>query len=74
MFHLFRDPLLSPREKRVPLNGYRGARGRLRVINVEQTDSKRVVLPSGLWSRRSEVFHTSSLENIQDVNRKKIVD
>ena len=35
-------------EKRMPLNGYRGAHGRLRVIKQKLLESRRVVLSVGL--------------------------
>ena len=43
----FRECIFSARAKRMPLNGCRGAHGRLRFINQVLIDSKRVVLSVG---------------------------
>ena len=43
-----RGVFFSASEKRMPLNGYRGARGHLWVINQERMDSRGVVLSFGL--------------------------
>ena len=47
-FHFFREAFFSACEKRVPLNSYCGAHGRLRVIKQERLESRRVVLSVGL--------------------------
>ena len=46
--HFFREAFFSAHEKRMPLNGYREARGRLPVIKRERVESRRVVLSGGL--------------------------
>ena len=47
-FHFFREAFFSAREKRMPLNSYCGAHGRLRVIKQERLESSGVVLSVGL--------------------------
>ena len=43
-----RHAFFLTREKRMPLNGHRGAHGRLRVIKRKLLESRRVVLSVGL--------------------------
>ena len=45
--HFFREVFFSEWNKRMPLNGYRGAHGRLPVIKRKRIESRRVVLSVG---------------------------